>query len=102
MRRAAKKDGNHEAIASGLRALGWYVMDLSRAGYGVPDILVAKPATERHRGICVPVEIKSPGGQLTEAEVTVKNAWDPCDYIVADSLESALQQLAALMLKGNL
>jgi len=96
-RRAARKDGNHNEIADGLRALGWYVMDLSRAGMGVPDILVGKPATAIHRGVVIPCEIKQPGKALTPKETDVRKAWEPCSYLVVTSLEDALEQLSKLL-----
>ena len=101
-RRAAKKDKNHHEIVEGLRNLGWHVMDTSTAGDGVPDTFVGKPFTATHRGVVAPLEIKMPGEQLTEKQVKVKKAWGDCPYIVAESLPDALEQLAALMLKGNL
>jgi len=39
MRYARRTDANHSQIRDGLRALGWPVMDLSKAGVGVPDLM---------------------------------------------------------------
>ena len=41
MRRAARKDANHQAIVGALRTCGVAVLDLSRVGGGCPDLLVA-------------------------------------------------------------
>ena len=59
MRRAAKVDANHQAIRSALRRCGWKVIDLSRAGNGVPDLLALKGESLRL------VEVKSDKGKLT-------------------------------------
>ena len=40
VRHARRVDANHGDIRSGLRALGWEVLDLSGAGGGVPDLCV--------------------------------------------------------------
>lgn len=39
-RRACRTDANHQAIIKALRAVGAFVVDLSRAGDGVLDLLV--------------------------------------------------------------
>jgi Holliday junction resolvase len=39
VRRAAKQDGNQAAIVAALRVRGVIVVDLSRLGFGVPDLL---------------------------------------------------------------
>ena len=89
-RRAARKDGNHNEIADGLRFDGWSVLDLSSAGNGVPDLAIGKP------GFACLIEIKRDGkAKLTPKEQAVKDRWDG-PYIVAISLEDARQQLKAL------
>ena len=40
-RHAKRTDANHAHIRDELRAQGWQVLDLSAAGCGVPDLLVA-------------------------------------------------------------
>jgi hypothetical protein len=90
MRYAAKKDLNHNDIGDGLRADGWSVLDLSRAGGGVPDMAIGKP------GIAVLVEIKRDEKQkLTEKEQKMRDNWEG-PYILTSSLEDARAQLAAL------
>lgn len=89
-RYACRKDENHNDIADGLRSDGWSVLDLSRAGGGVPDLAVG-----RH-SLAVLVEIKRDGkAALTPKEQAVRDRWDG-PYIVVISLDDARQQLAAL------
>ena len=89
MRRAAKKDGNHNEISDGLRSDGWSVLDLSTAGNGIPDLAVGKP------GIACLVEIKrDEKAKLTPKEQAVKDRWEG-PYIIATSLEDAREQLKA-------
>jgi len=52
MRRAAKVDANQKEVAQTLERLGWWVVDLSKVGGGVSDLLVGK------RGVLRLVEIK--------------------------------------------
>lgn len=40
MMRGARKDANHQQIADGLGQIGCFVVDLSKLGGGVPDVLV--------------------------------------------------------------
>jgi hypothetical protein len=71
MRRAAKKDGNHNEIADHLRSLGWSVLDLSRVGDDCPDAAVGRP------GFMALVEIKMPGEKLTPGqEAFRRERWD--------------------------
>lgn len=86
MRRAAKKDGNHNTIADHLRKLGWSVLDLSRLGGGCPDMVVGRP------GYCALVEVKQPGEGLTEDQVEVKKKWD-APYFIATSPEQIAAEL---------
>lgn len=70
MRRRAKVDGNHKQIVEALRAAGWYVKDVSRAGDGFVDLVAAKG------GRLELIEVKDPAQPpnkraLTEAETQV-------------------------------
>jgi Holliday junction resolvase len=76
MRRAARKDANHNLIADHLRKLGWSVLDLSRLGGGCPDMVVGRS------GYCALVECKQPGEKLTPDQVEVKAKWD-APYFIA-------------------
>lgn len=94
MRRAARKDANHNSVADYLRALGWSVLDLSTAGNGIPDMAVSRP------GFAALVEIKDgslcPSARaLTEKEQKVKDNWEG-PYVIALNPEDAAVQLLAL------
>jgi Holliday junction resolvase len=90
MRRAAKKDGNHNEIADYLRAHGWSVLDLSRLGGGCPDMAVGRS------GFACLIECKQPGESLTPDQVAVRKKWD-APYIVAYDKEQALADLYMAM-----
>lgn len=93
MRRAARKDANHDDIADGLRAAGYSVLDLYQAGNGVPDLAVGKP------GFACLVEVKDGSKPPSERRLTaeqervLKNWTGP--IVVALSLEDALAKLHA-------
>ncbi len=69
MRRAAKKDANHNPIADVFKAMGCSVLDLSRVGEGCPDILVGFPHT------AVLVEIKTATGKLLDTQLRFIRDW---------------------------
>ena len=52
MRTAARKDDNHNEVAAEFKRLGCSVLDMSRLGDGVPDLLVG------YSGPCMLVEVK--------------------------------------------
>ena len=82
MRRAAKKDRNHNAICDHLTALGYRCLDLSRVGDGCPDVLVI--GVDRRTGLRRSwlVEIKMPGERLTTHEMRFHQAWSGDVWIV--------------------
>lgn len=45
MRRAAKRDANHNAVADTFRALGCSVFETDRVGEGFPDLVVGMQGT---------------------------------------------------------
>ena len=57
-----KRDTNHKPIVNQCRELGMVVWDLADLGGKVLDTIVF------WRGKAIPVEIKSPGGTLTDDE----------------------------------
>jgi len=80
-RRDAKRDENEKEIVSALRSEGYAVFRLS--GPGIPDLLVVKPSTDVPIFVCETVaqalkcaakanlsliEVKMPGGTLTESQ----------------------------------
>lgn len=90
MRRAAKKDLNHNDIAGYLRSLGWSVLDLSTAGNGIPDLAVGKP------GFAAIVEVKQTvKHKLTPKEQAIRDRWEG-PYLVVTSPQDAEEQLNAL------
>jgi hypothetical protein len=88
VRRAAKKDGNHNESAAHLRARGWSVEDCHRHGDGFPDSIVGRP------GFACLIEWKMKGEKLTPKEAKVAERWAG-PYMVAYSGEDAEQKLEA-------
>ena len=86
VRRAARKDSNHNEIAEYLIGLGYSVLDTSRLGSGFPDLLVGRP------GFACLVEIKNGKGKLTEAQEDLRKLWRG-PYVVARTPEEAAQLL---------
>lgn len=64
MRLAAKIDSTQDAIVDALFARGYKIQSLARVGMGAPDLLILTPA-----GNWRVIEVKSPGGKLTPAQV---------------------------------
>jgi len=65
LRRAARKDENHDQIAEAFRALGWQVIEAYQFAQfcpGFPDIIAIKDGVVRF------VEVKTPVGRLTKTE----------------------------------
>ena len=95
VRRAARKDANHQSVSDYLSALGWSVLDLSRAGFGVPDLAVSKP------GFCCLVEVKDGTKPPSERKLTpeqqeIRARWQG-PYVIALSGEDAALQLLCLL-----
>jgi hypothetical protein len=91
MRRAARKDANHDEIADALRAAGCWVLDLSAVGGGCPDLLVHGPV---HPWSLVLVEIKDgskpPSRRpLTPAQIKL-HAGCNAPRVVVTSVDEAL------------
>ena len=87
---AKRTDGNHAEIRDGLRQAGYNVLDLSKAGQGVPDILAVAKC-----GASVFMEIKQPGCKLTDAERKFHTTYTGLIFVVF-SLEDALEKLEAI------
>jgi Holliday junction resolvase len=90
-RYASKVDANHAAVREALRQVGWTVVDFSRAGSGVFDLLALKP------GKCLFVEVKD--GQksasrrrLTPAQVELHGEFARAGWpvVVITSVSEAL------------
>ena len=69
MRRAHRVDVNHTEIVRAFEKLGARVLDLSRVGRGVPDLLV------RFRNRMRFVEVKSEKGKLNKAQEEFATEW---------------------------
>ena len=76
MRWARKTDSNQTEIVDALEKIGCSVVDLSRVGDGVPDILVG------WRGVCVLLEIKTIGGKLNPKQTEFAQLWRGSLYTV--------------------
>lgn len=82
MTRPRRVDLNHAIIRDGLRKLGYPVFDC-HALPGMLDIQVLSKA-----GVIIPMEIKSPGENLTPAEKEYLDTWPG---FVVRSLDEALR-----------
>lgn len=74
MRRASRRDGNHQAVVARFRALGCTVFETDRVGEGFPDIVVGCLGSNRL------VEIKNPASRygkagLNEAQLRFNRDW---------------------------
>ena len=71
--KAGKRDKAHAPIASALEKLGYVVADLGGAAGGVPDLAARWPRWDSGRWEWL--EVKSPDGELTPAQVKLHTAW---------------------------
>ena len=95
MRYAAKVDRNQAEIVAALRAVGASVQSLASIGKGCPDLLCG------YRSRWYVIEVKSPGGRLTDDE----ERWISLargQVVVVDSVEAALEAIGATARKGSL
>ena len=83
MRRAARKDLNHNEVADVYRAHGWSVAETYQLGNGFPDLVVAKDGVTRL------IEIKDRRGTLTMAELTFAAQWRG-ECVVIRSVDEAI------------
>ena len=95
MRRAAKKDMNHNDIAEALIEAGCSVLDLSRVGNGCPDMLVGV------RSENILLEVKRPkakgqtAGKLEKTQEAFFALWRGTVYAV-HSPEEALRAVGVM------
>jgi hypothetical protein len=87
---AHKVDNNQKQIVDELRALGYTVANLSRAGAGIPDLVVGD--SQR----IVWVEVKRKGQKLTPYEQAFFNEWAECTRIIAYCTEDVLRWFGRL------
>lgn len=90
--RNGQRDANHAGIATGLRKLGYLVMDLAGAGNGAPDLMVFA-----RTGRPVFIEVKTAKGKLRESQKAFAARLTSCD--VAHGVARTLDE--ALMLVGH-
>lgn len=88
MRRAARKDANHNEIAAALRQIGCSVHELHQAGDGISDLLVG------YRGRNVLIEVKDgnkpvSARNLTPAQLIFRAEWRG-QYDVAETVDQAI------------
>ncbi len=79
--RHGRRDTNHAAVGKRFRAAGWFAFDTADRGDGFPDWFTCSPA-----GRVVLVEVKSPGGVLTDAEAKFSLDY-PGEYVTVRTLE---------------
>ena len=91
MRTAAKVDRNQPAIVAELRKLGFDVDHVHQVK-NLYDLVVTGVPVGHKQAAAVRVEVKMPGGALTEGE---QGFWDnqlhPDNLIVAESAEDVLR-----------
>ena len=76
MRRSARVDNNHAEIVRVLRRAQCRVLDLSRVGFGCPDLLVYSPYVDRLLLVEVKDGSKPPSKQaLTTAQRAFHSVW---------------------------
>lgn len=83
---ACRKDRNHDEIADTFRQLGWVVEDTyQHAQYteGFPDLIAERD------GVVLWVEVKYPGGTMTDAERAFAERHRG-SYIVVSSVDAVL------------
>lgn len=82
MRRAAKKDLNHNEIAQALRDVGYLVAETHQIGSGFPDLICA--GINRRTGIRSTwlIEVKDGKGVLTDDEAAFHRQWAEYVWII--------------------
>lgn len=88
MRRAARRDANHNAIADRFRALGCSVFETDRVGEGWPDLVVGV------LGVNYLVEIKNPETRygragLSASQTRFNDAWRGGPVVLVSSDDEA-------------
>lgn len=89
VRRACKKDSNHDEVADAFRRLGWLWVDCYQFGQfvpGFPDGLAARD------GRVLWVEVKTAKGRLTPDEVMFRaRLGRDGEYVVVRSVDDVLE-----------
>jgi len=87
----AKKDANHNEIASAFRSLGWSVVDMSNVGNGVPDLCVGGYHPGEGRKVTVWVEVKTQKGKLRECQDAFAQSWRGRPMEVARTVDDVMR-----------
>jgi len=90
----SRRDLNHAEIRDAFRRLGWSVWDTASLGRGGPDLVVGKA------GRNILVEVKSPGGVLTQDEVDFLAAWRG-EYVTVFRLDDVLRLTQQVSQRGE-
>jgi Holliday junction resolvase-like predicted endonuclease len=69
MRRAAKKDDNHDLVTGPLKKIGFSILETYRLGEDAPDFICA------FQGITAVVEVKTQKGKLTGGQKKFGQQW---------------------------
>lgn len=77
MARARRKDANQSEIERVFKDAGCSVLDMSRLGDGVPDLLIGTP-----QGACFLVEVKTKNGKITEKQAKFAWGWKTQVFLV--------------------
>lgn len=95
MRRAAKKDTNHNIIANALRDVGYSVADTSALGDDFPDLIVG--GVDRRTGQINNwlVEVKTAKGKLKPGQEAFKDNWRG-PYAVLRTVDDAYKLVGVL------
>jgi hypothetical protein len=91
-RYARRTDANHAHIRDGLRALGWDVGDLSAAGEGVADLVVAIAPGMPHF-----LELKDGSKKLSAQKLTAaQEQWHRYAWRITSKVSSLEEAVKAL------
>lgn len=88
--RHGRRDSNHVAIRTALRAAGRLVIDLGDVGRDVPDLLVLSAGGSRR---LVLLEVKAPKGVLSDGQKALREKWP---VTVARTIDDALAATGSL------
>ena len=98
MRYAARRDNNSSEMITALKMAGFGVVDYSRAGLGIPDLLATRPLPQGHLFICW-LEVKSDKGRLSQSQLPARSVWEPRgEWLLARNVEETLAALNTLFL----
>lgn len=89
MRRAARRDKNHQEIVAALRKAGCTVLDLGAVGCGCPDLLVG------WAGVLTLLEVKDgakppSARKLTDDQRIFHAVWAECRIAIVTTPEEAI------------